>query len=249
MSALLEVKGLKKYFPIHSGLFRRTTGYIKAVDEVNFSLDRGEILGIVGESGSGKSTTARLVIRLMEPTAGSIQFAAHPNEMQMVFQDPASSLNPRKNIQFAIGEGLLFHKKVRSEKEMIKKCAHLLERVGLSSECLERYPHQFSGGQQQRICIARSLALEPKLLICDEVVSALDVSVQAQILNLLLELQQEMHLAILFITHDLSVVQYLAHRILVMYQGKVVEEGETSALFSHPKHPYTRKLLVSRPIL
>jgi ABC-type oligopeptide transport system ATPase subunit len=257
---LLEVKGLKKYFPVYGGLFRKQIGVIKSVDGVDFSIRKGEVVGIVGESGSGKSTLARASIRLIEPTAGTILFMGKSllnlsdqelksirRHVQMVFQDPYSSLNPRKTIQESIGEGIFYHGLVKNLDEQREIVGQILSKVGLSSEDMDRYPHQFSGGQQQRICIGRAIALNPCLLICDEAVSALDVSIQAQILNLLIDLKQTMDLSYLFISHDLSVIRYLADRVLVLYLGKVVEEGLTEEVFSNPQHPYTRHLISAIP--
>jgi phosphonate C-P lyase system protein PhnK len=260
MTPLLEVKELKKHFQRSSGFLRRAGEVRKAVDGVSFSLSEGEVLGIVGESGSGKSTLARAVIRLIEPTDGQVLFrgedvrALSPAGLrrwrpkaQMVFQDPLASLNPRKTVGENIGEAALVHRVVATREEMRRQSAQSLERVGLTPSTIDSYPHQFSGGQQQRICIARALALKPELLICDEAVSALDVSIQAQILHLLMELKSEMKLSLIFISHDLRVVRYLSNRVLVMHQGKVVEEAPTEQLFSNPQHPYTRLLLSSSP--
>jgi len=255
---ILEVVDLKKHFPIRKGLFRKTVDHHRAVDGVSFSVSKGEIVGLVGESGSGKSTTARSVMRLIEPTSGDIRFLGEDfralsakrlrqrrQKIQIVFQDPYSSLNPRKTIRQNIGEVLMVHGIVRTVDERDQRVAKVIELVGLSPAVLDRYPHQFSGGQQQRICIARALILEPELIVCDEAVSALDLSVQAQILNLLSDLRRDLGLALLFISHDLSVVRYLCDRVLVMHQGVVVEEGPCGALFESPNHPYTKKLLNS----
>lgn len=260
MSTLLEVKNLKKYFPIHHGLLRRHVGDVKAVDDVSFSIEEGEIVGMVGESGSGKSTAGRTAIRLIEPTSGSIYFrgedfcALSPKKLrlarqaiQMVFQDPYASLNPRKTVLENLGEALLYHRLVRSRDEQIHQVERVLEKIGMNRSVLDRYPHQFSGGQQQRLSIGRAIALRPKLVICDEAVSALDLSVQAQILNLLYELKQSMGLSYLFISHDLSVVQSICDRILVLYRGKIVESGPVEKIFNSPKHPYTKLLLSSIP--
>jgi ABC-type oligopeptide transport system ATPase subunit len=259
---LLEVKGLKKHFPTYSGIFRRETGAVKAVDGIDFSIGSGEVLGMVGESGCGKSTTGRLAIRLIEPTAGSVTYAgenileASPQrlkllrrELQIVFQDPYSSLNPRKTVGDSVGEALLVHGLVDSVNERNDCVAETLRRVGLLPDVMNRYPHEFSGGQQQRICIARAIIMKPKLIICDEAVSALDVSVQAQILNLLHELKEEMSLSYLFISHDLSVVRHISDRVLVMYFGKIVETNTAEALFADPQHDYTKKLLASEPCI
>lgn len=261
MSRLLEVNNLKKYFPIKRGLLRRTVGYVKAVDEVSFQIDEGEIVGLVGESGSGKSTIGRTAIRLSEPTEGEIFFMGEDllkvsrtqlrrarTQAQMVFQDPLASLNPRKTILENVGEALLVHKLVKSKQEQAEAVVQILQKVGLSSSVLNQYPHQFSGGQQQRISIGRALILQPKLLICDEITSALDLSVQAQVLNLLMDLKKLFKLSYLLIAHDLAVVHHLCDRVLVMYQGKIVESAPAEALFRNPQHPYTQKLLNSIPI-
>lgn len=259
---LLKVSGLTKFFPVTAGLFRREIGRVRALEDVDFSLDKGETLGVVGESGSGKSTLARVSIRLIEPTAGSIFFegedwrALTPAELKLrrphvqpIFQDPYSSLNPRKTVGDSMGEPLRYHGRVRSKEEEIAVVTTLLEHVGLSRETLWRYPHQLSGGQQQRICIGRALALRPKLIVCDEAVSALDVSVQAQILNLLVELKNEHGLSYLFISHDLSVIRYMSDKVLVLYLGKIMESASAAELFRNPKHPYTQALLASEPCI
>ena len=258
---LLEVKNLCKYFPIYSGLLRKQVGVFRAVDGIDYTIFPGETLGIVGESGSGKSTAVKASLRLTEPTAGEVLFkgedilslskrALQPfrKEVQIVFQDPYASLNPRKTILDAIGEALRFHSIVHTNREKIEHVADALEKVGLSPDVMHRYPHQFSGGQQQRICIGRALSLNPSLIICDEAVSALDVSVQAQILNLLLELKEKFHLSYLFVSHDLSVVRYFCDKIHVFHRGKVVESGESEALFQNPTNAYTKKLLSSIPV-
>lgn len=261
MKKLLVVNKLKKYYPIRKGIFRRHIGDVKAVDEISFSIEPGEVLGLVGESGSGKSTAGRAAIRLIEPTDGEIFFLDQQidhisrsklrmlrQQVQMVFQDPLASLNPRKTILENVGEALLFHQLVSTKKEQIDQVVSILEKVGLSSAILNQYPHQFSGGQQQRISIGRALILHPKLLICDEITSALDLSVQAQVLNLLTQLKQSFKLSYLLISHDLSVIRHLCDRVLVMFKGKIVEEGKTERLFQNPQHPYTQNLLNSIPI-
>lgn len=255
---MLEVKDLKMYFPVKRGLLRRTAGYVKAVDGVTFSIGKGETLGLVGESGCGKTTVGKCVVRLLRPTSGSIYFENNdisglsPKElreyrrrMQIVFQDPFGSLNPRMTVSSIVGEGL----KIMGERSGEKEVAELLETVGLSRSDGSRYPHEFSGGQRQRIGIARALAVGPSFLICDEPVSALDVSIQAQIINLLEELQATLSLSFLFIAHDLSVVRHIADRVVVMYIGKVMEEAPTEELFAIPLHPYTHALFSSIPSL
>lgn len=257
---LLKVRGLKKYFPVYAGVLRHQVAEIKAVDGVGFDLHEGQVLGLVGESGSGKSTTARSAIRLIEPTSGEITFEGKDflalsrsqlkdarKQIQIVFQDPFSSLNPRRSIGDSIGEPLSYHKLVKAKREEEERVVSLLEQVGLSSDVMRRFPHEFSGGQQQRICIARALALNPKIIVFDEAVSALDVSVQAQILNLLSDLKEKFDLSYLFIAHDLSVVRYLCDSVLVMHNGIVVEREETETLFENPQHPYTKKLLSAIP--
>lgn len=257
---LLDVRGLKKYFPVTAGLLRREVGQIKAVDGIDMTINAGEVLALVGESGCGKSTAGRAAIRLIEPTAGEISYegkdllkvplhAMKPfrKDFQIIFQDPYASLNPRKTVGETICEPLLFHGVATTKKEAYDKAADVLRRVGLSSDALSRYPHQFSGGQQQRVCIGRAIALEPKLIVCDEAVSALDVSVQAQILNLLIELKDTLGLSYLFISHDLSIVRYLADRVIVLYLGKVMETAPVRELFDNPRHPYTQALLSAIP--
>ncbi|MDP1835505.1 MAG: ABC transporter ATP-binding protein [Chlamydiales bacterium] len=257
---LLQVKGLKKYFPIVSGVFRKHVGNVKAVDGVDFTIPEGKIVGLVGESGCGKSTAARSSIRLLEPTAGQIFFRGQDitlldqeslkklrREMQMVFQDPLVSLNPRKTVGVSIGEGLRYHGMVTDPDLLRARVIEVLGQVGLSDDVIGRYPHEFSGGQLQRICIARALALEPKLVICDEAVSALDVSVQGQIINLLVDLQKRLGLSYLFIAHDLSVVRHICDHVVVMYLGKVMESAPAEELFANPKHPYTQALLSAVP--
>src|SRR5690625_4708067 len=259
-NSLLEVKNLKKHFPIKSGLLSRKTEYVKAVDGLNFEIEKGEIFGLVGESGCGKSTTGRLIINLLKPTEGDILYNGENivdlnkkelkkirREIQIIFQDPYSSLDPRLTVAELVSEGLEIHKMVSNKKEKREKVVELLEAVGLGEHHLDRYPHEFSGGQRQRIGIARALALNPRLLICDEPVSALDVSVQAQIINLMRKLKEEHNLTYLFISHDLSVVHHLCDRIAVMYLGKIVEIATKSDLFNNSKHPYTKALLDSIP--
>ncbi len=257
---LLRVEGLTKHFPVTRGLLGRNVGAVRAVDDVSFAIDPGETLGLVGESGSGKTTVGRSILRLIEPTAGTVTFdgvdvlRAPPDElrrlrrsMQVIFQDPYSSLNPRLRVIDLIGEALEIHG-ITSGAETERRVSALLRRVGLSPSSLNRYPHEFSGGQRQRIGVARAIALEPKLVICDEPVSALDVSIQAQVVNLLQDLGRELGLAYLFIAHDLSVVRHLSHRVAVMYLGELVELAPVKALFRAPAHPYTRALLSAIPI-
>ncbi|MGQ9647538.1 MAG: ABC transporter ATP-binding protein [Thermodesulfobacteriota bacterium] len=258
--SLVEVKGLKKYFPLHSRLFLREKVYVQAVDGVDLFIEKGETLGLVGESGCGKSTLGRLILRLEEPTAGQILFEEEDislcdskrlrelrRQMQIIFQDPYASLNPRRTVGSIIGEPLVVHH-AGHPKEQKDRVLQLMEIVGLAPEHYHRYPHEFSGGQRQRIAIARALALNPKLIVADEPVSALDVSIQAQVLNLLEDLQQEFHLTYLFIAHDLSVVKHISNRVAVMYLGRIVELAPQRDLYSHSQHPYTQALLSANPI-
>lgn len=263
---ILKVTGLKKYFPIKKGFFNKTVGYVKAVNDVDFEVNEGETVGLVGESGCGKSTTGNCIVRLLDATEGSIVYTArdgsqidlaaatnkeikpYRKEIQMVFQDPFSSLNPRMTVREIIAEPAMLAKTIdkKDEQEMV---ARLMTRVGLRPEYMVRYPHAFSGGQRQRVGIARALSVNPRLVVCDESVSSLDVSVQAQVLGLLEDLQQEYNMSYLFIAHDLSAVKHISNRIVVMYVGKVVEICETEELYSSPMHPYTEALLGSVPKL
>lgn len=257
---LLDVKNLKKYFPIKRGIFSKTIGYVKAVDNVSFTINKGETLGLVGESGCGKTTIGRALLRLIEPTEGTVIFDGKDvtamnssdlktirKEMQIIFQDPYSSLNPRMTVGGMISEILKFHKLAEGE-EAEKRVFDLLDRVGLSKLQARRYPHEFSGGQRQRIGIARALSVEPKFIVCDEPVSALDVSIQSQIINLLQDLQKELGLTYLFISHDLSVVEHISDRVCVMYLGQIVETADVKELYSDTKHPYSQALLSAVPV-
>ena len=257
---LLEVRNLTKHFPIYGGLLSREKARVYAVDDVSFSVKRGETLGIVGESGCGKSTTGKVILKLLEPTAGTIwlkgkditgltrkEMLPHRREMQVIFQDPYASLNQRMRVQDIVAEPL-GNFDTGSRAERLEKVSALLARVGLRREAMHRYPHEFSGGQRQRLGIARALALNPELIIADEPVSALDVSVQAQVINLMMDLQAELGLSYLFIAHDLAVVQHISHRIGVMYLGKLVEITDKAKLFRDPQHPYTEALLASVPV-
>jgi len=257
---LLRVVGLKKHFPIRRGVFGRVGGYVYAVDGVSFEIDRGRTLGLVGESGCGKTTAGRTILRLIAPTAGVVTFdgvdlfslprsdmRAMRRRMQVIFQDPFGSLNPRMSVEGIVGEGLKVHRQ-GNRAERRERVRALLERVGLAPEAANRYPHEFSGGQRQRIGIARALALNPDFIVCDEPVSALDVSIQAQIINLLEDLQRDLNLSYLFIAHDLSVVEHISDVVAVMYLGKIVEYAPCDELFSHPLHPYTEALLSAVPV-
>jgi oligopeptide/dipeptide ABC transporter ATP-binding protein len=257
---VLDVVNLKKHFPVKKGLLRRTVGQVYAVDDVTFKIGQGETLGLVGESGCGKSTVARTVLRLIEPTAGSIKLDGHDvtrlgkhdmrpyrRQMQIIFQDPFSSLNPRMSAGDIVGEPLLVHD-IAHGKEKQQLTAELFDQVGLRRSQMNAFPHEFSGGQRQRISIARALALNPKLIVADEPVSALDVSIQAQVINLMMDLQREKRLSYLFIAHDLAVVEHISHRIAVMYLGKIVEYADKKTLFTNPQHPYTEALLSAVPV-
>ncbi len=257
---LLQVSNLKKYFPIHSGVFLRQSGNVYAVDDISFHVNAGETLGIVGESGCGKSTVGKTILRLHEPTAGQITYQGRDicelgqkemvslrREMQIIFQDPFASLNSRHTIGTILQEPYVIHK-IGTEQERRKWVEELLDKVGLPQDSYHRYPHEFSGGQRQRIGIARAIALKPKLIVCDEPVSALDVSVQSQVINLLLDLQQDMGLSLIFIAHDLAVVRHVSDRVVVMYLGKIVESASAEEIYQNPQHPYTRSLIDAIPV-
>ncbi|HKW28856.1 MAG TPA: dipeptide ABC transporter ATP-binding protein [Verrucomicrobiae bacterium] len=257
---LLEVKNLKVHFPVKHGMFSRDREFVKAVDDVSFSLEPGETLGLVGESGCGKTTLGRAIVRLVEPTSGSVLLEgeditqmngsvlrARRRKFQMIFQDPYGSLNPRMTVEQIVGEALDIHKLTDSKSARQKRITELLKAVGLDAVYAQRYPHEFSGGQRQRIGIARALAVEPQLIICDEPVSALDVSVQAQIINLLRDLQQQRGIAYLFIAHDLAVVEHISRRVMVMYLGKIVETADARTIVREPQHPYTQALISAVP--
>ncbi|MEF2277836.1 dipeptide ABC transporter ATP-binding protein [Deinococcus sp. YIM 134068] len=258
--ALLEVRNLEKYFPIRGGLLSRVVGNVKAVNDVSFQLGRGEVVGLVGESGSGKTTAGRAILRLIEPTGGQVifngtditklgksQLRDYRREMQIIFQDPFASLNPRMTVSDIIGEAMQIHN-LHPGRERVDRIAELLQKVGLRPEHMRRYPHEFSGGQRQRIGIARALAVDPSFIVADEPVSALDVSIQAQVVNLLQDLQEELGLTVLFIAHDLAVVEYICDRIIVMYLGRVMEIAPSHELNNNPKHPYTEALLSAAPV-
>ena len=259
---LLEVQNLCTWFPVHGGVFRRKTGDIRAVDDVSFSIQAGQTVGLVGESGSGKTTVGRTILKLIPPTSGSVKFCGREilplseqdfrplrREMQMIFQDPFGSLNPRFTIAEIVGEALEIHFPEMTRSERSDRIAELLRLVGLQPEMMRRYPHEFSGGQRQRIGIARALAVEPRFIVCDEPVSALDVSVQAQIVNLLQDLQEQFGIAYLFIAHDLAVVEHISDHVLVMHHGKIVESASAEAIYQDPQNDYTKTLLAAVPSL
>ena len=256
---LVEVKDLCTWFPIKKGIFARTAGYVKAVNGVSFTMEAGETLGVVGESGCGKSTLSRTILRLEKPHSGSVHFMGqdvfklkgkdllqYRRDLQVVFQDPHATLNPRHSILDILTEGMLVHGLIKP-KDAQDAAAELLHDVGLQPDAMFRYPHAFSGGQRQRICIARAIALKPKMIICDEAVSALDLSIRAQVLNLLMELKDKYHLAYLFITHDIGVVEHIADNIIVMFKGEIVERGPAEKVLLHPEEPYTKRLIAAVP--
>ncbi len=258
---LIQVNNLKKWFPIRGGILSRTVGYVKAVNDVSFYVNRGEVLGLVGESGSGKTTVGRTILRLIEPTEGEVVFdgtdvvaLSKPElrpfrrRMQIIFQDPFASLNPRMTVGDIIAEPLIIHRLVKTPQERTDRVAELLKLVGLSPDHMRRYPHEFSGGQRQRIGIARALAVDPEFIVADEPVSALDVSIQAQVVNLLQDLKDELGLTLLFIAHDLAVVEYVSDRIAVMYLGKIMEMAPAKELYTNPQHPYSEALLSAVPV-
>jgi len=253
---ILEVKDLKVWFPLKKGVFSRTTGHVKAVDGISFALRRGETLGVVGESGCGKSTMSRAILGLVKPNGGEILFNGRSlgtmsrrevaQKIQVVFQDPLASLNPRHTVVEVLTEGMIYHGLCKKSQAR-DRGAQLLERVGLGADALDRYPHEFSGGQRQRICIARAIALEPELLICDEAVSALDLSIRAQMLDLLRGLKEKLGLSVMFISHDIGVVQHISDRMIVMYRGKIVERGTCDEVIGNPTEAYTKSLIDSVP--
>lgn len=257
---LIEVKNLKKYFPIKSGVLKNTVGHVKAVDDVSFSIKEGRVMGLVGESGCGKTTAGRAILNLLPKTEGTVTFEGRDihtlsrkeskhlrTRMQIIFQDPYSSLNPRLPVSEIVGEAMMEHGLVKSKAEMNERVVEVISKCGLFPEQASRYPHQFSGGQRQRICIARALAVNPKFIVCDEAVSALDVSIQSQIINLLKDMQEELGLTYLFISHDLSVVKFISDDVGVMYLGQIVEMGDKDSIFRNPLHPYTQALLSAVP--
>ena len=257
---LMDVRGVKKWFPVKRGFFSKNQGFLKAVDDINLTVRQGDTLGLVGESGCGKSTLARTILRLIEPTEGEIVFRGmdlaqmSPSQLrnvrrdiQIIFQDPYASLNPHMKILDILAEPFLIHN-LCNQREALERAIHLIDMVGLNRDSLGKFPHEFSGGQRQRICIARALSVEPKLVICDECVSALDVSIQAQIINLLMELRHKLDLTLIFISHDLRVVRHISSHVAVLYLGKIVEYAPKKELFAHPCHPYTQALLSAMPV-